>query len=74
MKESLLRIVCAASFASAFLALGILIGGVVSKPQHISKVCNVTNEQPTMIAAVDPKTGELFAVPTLQTVCIDAGK
>lgn len=60
-----------------FFGIGLGVGMFVSLPikqQQHRQVCNTTKQEPIMVAAVDPKTGELFAVPTLQVVCTDVNK
>lgn len=71
MNNPFVKIFVAIVFGVSFLVLGITIGGIISNPPHNRNVCNATKEQPLLVAAVDPKTGTLFAVPTLQTVCTD---
>lgn len=59
------------SFTFCF-TVGMLVGNEITKvPTYHGVVCNKTQLKPVMAAAVDPNSGVLFAVPTLQTVCID---
>lgn len=58
------------SFALGVLALGVAITSALNY-QSNKGVCQTTKQQPAFVAAVDPKTGELFAIPTLQKVCTD---
>lgn len=58
------------SMALAILALVMSITSDLNY-QSNKGVCQTTKQQPAFVAAVDPNTGELFAIKTLQKVCTD---
>lgn len=61
--------VCGA-FAMASNMVSVLNTAVQTQSTQKVHVCHVTQQKRVLIAAVNPSDGELFAIPTVQTVCI----